>query len=178
MSRLLPLIACALLAGCGQEMDSQPKYTEYEKAPLFRDGRVLQVPAPGTVARDEADRLAEASEKPPLTTALLQRGHEEFDIFCSPCHGRTGAGNGMIVQRGMPQPPDFHGQRLRDAPDQHIFDTITKGYGVMYSYAARIAPRDRWAIVAYLRALQLSAHATLADVPPPERERLMAEKSR
>jgi mono/diheme cytochrome c family protein len=178
MRRLLPLLACALLAGCGQEMDPQPKYTEYEPAPLFRNGRVLQVPVPGTVAGDDLERSAEAREKPPLTAELLQRGHEEFDIFCSPCHGRTGAGNGMIVERGMPQPPDFHGQRLRDAPDQHIFDTITSGYGVMYSYAARIRPRDRWAIIAYLRALQLSRHATLDDVPPADRQRLTAEEPR
>jgi hypothetical protein len=152
MRRLLPLLTCVLVAACGQEMDPQPKYTEYEPAPLFRDGGVLQAQVPGTVARDDPDRLAEASEKPPLTTALLRRGHEEFDIFCSPCRGRTGAGNGMIVQRGMPPPPDFHGERLRGVPDQHIFDTITRGYGVMYSYSARIRPRDRWSIVAYLRA--------------------------
>jgi mono/diheme cytochrome c family protein len=178
MKRLLPLLACALLAACGQEMDSQRKYTAYGPAPLFRDGQVLQAPVSGTVARDDLDRSAEASEKPPLTAALLARGHEEFDIFCSPCHGRTGEGNGMIVQRGMPQPPDFHGERLRGVPDQHVFDVVTQGYGVMYSYAARIRPRDRWAIVAYLRALQLSRHASLDDVPAPERQRLLAEQQR
>jgi mono/diheme cytochrome c family protein len=176
MKRLLPLLACALLAGCGQEMDSQRKYTEYGPAPLFRDGQVLQAPVPGTVARDDPDRSAEASEKPPLTAALLARGREKFDIFCSPCHGRTGEGNGMIVQRGMPQPPNFHGERLRSVPDQHVFDVVTKGHGVMYSYAARIRPRDRWAIVAYLRALQSSRHASLDDVPAQERQRLLAEQ--
>ena len=172
----LALFACTLAAGCGQDMDTQPKYSEYQPAPLFRNGRVLQTPVAGTVARDDPDRSAEAAEKPPLTAGLLNRGQQEFDIFCSPCHGRTGEGNGMVVQRGMPQPPNFHGERLRTLPDEKIFDAITAGYGVMYSYAARIRPRDRWAIVAYVRALQLSQHARLDDVPAPERQRLLAEE--
>jgi mono/diheme cytochrome c family protein len=153
-------------------MDSQRKYDEYKPAPLFRDGRVLQAPVAGTVARDDPARQAESADKPVLTAGLLARGQQEFDIFCSVCHGRTGEGDGMIVQRGMPHPPNFHQDRLRAAPDQHIFDVITAGYGVMYSYASRIAPHDRWAVVAYLRALQLSQNATLDDVPAEDRARL------
>jgi mono/diheme cytochrome c family protein len=172
MRRLLIVLLCCGTLGCGQDMDSQRKYDEYKPAPLFRDGRVLQAPVSGTVARDDPRQQTQAAEKPVLTAGLLARGEQEFDIFCSVCHGRTGEGNGMVVQRGMPQPPNFHQDRLRTAPDQHIFDVITDGYGVMYSYASRIAPRDRWAIVAYLRALQLSQNATLAEVPAQERAKL------
>jgi mono/diheme cytochrome c family protein len=109
-----------------------------------------------------------------LTVALLERGRERFNIYCAPCHGRAGVGDGMVVQRGMPRPPSLHDERLRAAPDQHVFDVITRGYGVMYSYAMRVQPPDRWAIVAYIRALQLSQHATLADVPTADRDRLAA----
>jgi mono/diheme cytochrome c family protein len=174
MRQWLILLICCGAAGCGQDMDAQRKYDEYKPAPLFGDGRVLQAPVAGTVARDEPEVQAQAAERPLLTADLLKRGQQEFDIFCSVCHGRTGDGNGMIVQRGMPQPPNFHQDRLRNVPDQHIFDVITRGYGVMYSYAARVAPRDRWAIVAYLRALQLSQNAALDDVPAEERAQLTA----
>jgi mono/diheme cytochrome c family protein len=160
------------LAGCGQDMTSQPKYAEYEPAPLFRNGQVLQAPVAGTVARDDPAGADEAATKPPLTAELLQRGHERFDIFCSPCHGRVADGRGMIVARGFPQPPSLHDERLRGEADQHYFDVITRGHGVMYSYAARVPPHDRWAITAYIRALQLSEHATIADVPAEERDRL------
>jgi mono/diheme cytochrome c family protein len=172
------LSACHVLVGCSQNMDSQPKYQEYEPAPLFRNGRVLQAPVVGTVARGDLARAAQAIEKPALTAELLARGQQEFDVFCAPCHGRAGDGNGMVVQRGMPRPRTFHEDRLRTAPDQHFFDVITKGYGAMYAHAARVEPRDRWAIIAYIRALQLSQHATLDDVPGQERERLLAERSR
>ena len=175
MKRALLLLMCCAAAGCRQNMDTQPKYSEYEPAPLFRDGRVLQAPVAGTVARGDLDRAAKITEKPPLTAELLARGQQEFDVFCSPCHSRIGDGNGMVVQRGMPRPQSFHEDRLRQAPDQHFFAAITAGYGAMYSYAARVKPRDRWAIIAYVRALQLSQHATLDDVPPGERERLRAE---
>ncbi len=179
MRRALLLLAiCMAAAGCGQNMTDQPKYQEYEPGPLFRNGRVLQTPVPGTVARGDIAREREASEKPPLTMALLARGRERFDIFCSPCHARTGNGDGMIVQRGMPQPPSLHIDRLRAAEDQHFFDVITKGHGVMYSYAARVPPPDRWAIVAYIRALQLSQNAGLGDAPEAERKRLMTESPR
>jgi mono/diheme cytochrome c family protein len=174
MKRLI-IIVCAALAGCGQNMTDQPKYDQYEPAPLFRNGRVLQGPVAGTVARGDLDRANAATEKPPLTPALLARGREQFDVFCAPCHSRTGDGDGMIVRRGMPRPPSLHIDRLRAAPDQHFFAVITEGYGAMYSHAARVAPKDRWAIVAYIRALQLSQNATLDDVPEDERARLRAE---
>ena len=103
---------------------------------------------------------------------MLERGQERFDIYCSPCHGRTGEGNGMIVQRGFPAPPSYHIERLRKAPVGHFFDVITQGYGVMYSYAQRVEPEDRWAIAAYIRALQLSQGAQLADLPVAERRQL------
>jgi mono/diheme cytochrome c family protein len=169
------LFMCLLAAGCGQNMTSQPKYSEYQPAPLFSNGRVVQAPVPGTVARGDLDRAREAAEPPPLTAALLARGRERFDVFCSPCHARTGEGDGMVVRRGMPRPLSFHDPRLRAAPDRHFFDVITGGYGAMYSYASRVPPADRWAIVAYIRALQLSQNASLDDVPPEERARLLAQ---
>jgi hypothetical protein len=95
-----------------------------------------------------------------VTRELIERGRDRYNIFCSVCHDQKGDGNGMIVQRGFPAPPSFHSDRLRKAPASHFFDVITKGYGVMYSYASRVPPRDRWAIVAYIRALQLSQHAS------------------
>jgi mono/diheme cytochrome c family protein len=172
--RLAAVLMSLAAAGCSQNMTDQPKYSEYKPAPLFRNGRVLQTPVAGTVARGDLDRAKAASERPPLTAALLAHGRENFNVFCSPCHARSGYGNGMVVQRGMPRPPSLHIERLRTAPDEHIFDVITKGYGVMYSYAARVAPQDRWAIVAYIRALQLSQSATIEDVPEGERTRLLA----
>jgi mono/diheme cytochrome c family protein len=173
---LIVLLAAAALCGCTKSnMDSQPKYHEYEPGGLFKDGKVLQAPPAGTIARGDLARDAEAKEKPAVTAALLQRGQTEFNIYCSPCHDRAGTGHGIIVERGMPQPPSYHEQRLREADDQHFYDVISNGYGAMYSYADRIRPRDRWAIVAYLRALQLSQHATPDDLTPDQRARLAAE---
>lgn len=123
-------------------------------------------PVPHTVARDDA--IGEPSP-PPVTMALLKRGQQRFNIYCSPCHGRTGEGNGMIVQRGFPHPPSYFSERLRDAPNQHFYDVITHGYGVMYPYSDRVSPPDRWAIVAYIRALQASASASPSDVPADKR---------
>jgi mono/diheme cytochrome c family protein len=174
----LTLLICVAASGCGQNMTDQPKYQEYEPGPLFRNGRSLQAPVPGTVARGDLARQQEVAEKPLLTHELLARGREQFDVFCAPCHARTGDGDGMIVQRGMPRPPSYHTDRLRAAADQHFFDVITKGHGAMYSYAARVAPRDRWAIVGYIRALQLSQHARIEDVPANERDRLLAGSSK
>jgi mono/diheme cytochrome c family protein len=102
----------------------------------------------------------------------LERGRERYDIFCSVCHGRTGEGNGMIVQRGFPPPPSYHIDRLREAPAGHFFHVITHGYGVMYSYATHVPPADRWAIAAYIRALQLSQHATIEEMPLDQRAKL------
>jgi mono/diheme cytochrome c family protein len=108
----------------------------------------------------------------PITRDVLNAGHLSYDTFCSPCHGLGGAGNGMIVQRGFPAPPSFHSQRLRDVPPGYIYSVITNGFGRMYSYASRVKPDERWAIVAYIRALQLSENATIDDVPPDQRQQL------
>jgi mono/diheme cytochrome c family protein len=111
-----------------------------------------------------------------ITRDVLLRGQERFNIYCSPCHGRTGEGNGMIPQRGFPPPPSYHIDRLRQAPVGHFFDVITHGYGVMYSYETRVEPKDRWAIAAYIRVLQASRNATIADVPEQLRAQLEGPK--
>ncbi len=149
---LMPFV---VLAGCHQSltMSDQPKGSEWERTSFFRNGRVVQAPSPGSVARED-DTANVLTEKPPMTLALVQRGRERFNIFCSECHGYGGDGNGMVVRRGFPQPPSFHQARLVNAPDEHFVDVITNGHGVMYSYADRIPPQDRWAIAAYIRALQ------------------------
>jgi hypothetical protein len=105
----------------------------------------------------------------PVTRAVLERGHQRFEMFCTPCHGYTGNANGMIVQRGLSRPPSFHIARLKQAPVGHFFDVITNGFGAMYSYASRVPVEDRWAIIAYIRALQLSQGAAVTDVPPDQR---------
>jgi mono/diheme cytochrome c family protein len=107
-----------------------------------------------------------------VDAATMARGRERFNIYCSPCHGRTGQGNGMVVLRGYRRPPSFHQDRLRNAPVGHFFDVITNGFGAMPDYAAQVRPEDRWAIIAYVRALQLSEHATMNDVPAADRTRL------
>jgi mono/diheme cytochrome c family protein len=175
MKRTVTLVAVAmLLTACDQNMEIQPKYSEYSRAPLFRGG-VLRRPAAGSVSRDDLAREREARTKPALTAQLFARGQQRFEIFCLPCHGRAGDGNGIIVERGMPRPTSYHDDRLRAADDQHFFEVITNGYGAMYSYASRVPPRDRWAIVAYIRALQRSRRASVDDVPPEQRAKLMAQ---
>lgn len=174
MNRAATITAMALmLAGCDQNMDAQPKYNSYSKAPLFR-GSSLRPPPAGTVARGDAERERDIRTKPTMTRELLARGQNRFQIYCTPCHGQTGEGNGMVVQRGMPHPTSYFDPRLLAADDQHFFDVITNGYGAMYSYASRVEPRDRWAIVAYIRALQRSRHASLDDVPVDARAKLEA----
>jgi mono/diheme cytochrome c family protein len=158
-------------------MDSQPKYNEYAPADLFRDGRVLQAPVPGTVSRADLALAEEAKNKPAVTMQLLGRGREQFDVYCSPCHDRAGSGHGMIVERGMPRPPNFTEQRLLAAEDQHFYEVISNGFGAMYGFADRVRPRDRWTIVAYLRAIQLSQKANFSDLPPDLQARVTAEKS-
>lgn len=155
------------LAGC-DNMANQPKLNPYE-LPYGSQIQWPVYPPPHTIARDEPQN---PPSPPPVTMALLERGQQRFDINCSPCHGRLGDGNGIIVQRGFPHPPSYHSERLRTAPNQHFYDVITHGYGVMYSYADRVEPADRWAITAYIRALQASANAQLADVPSDKREAL------
>ena len=151
----LPVLA---LAACHQNltMSDQPKDAEWERTSLFRNGRVVQAPPAGSVAREDNTGNVLA-ERPPMTPALVHRGRERFNIFCSECHGYGGDADGMVVQRGFPRPPSFHDPRLVAAPDEHFVDVITNGHGVMYSYADRVPPADRWAITAYIRALQRTA---------------------
>jgi mono/diheme cytochrome c family protein len=166
MRILLSLSTALLLAACNDiSMTQQKRYDTYGPAALFPDGTEAQALPPGVVAQDDLDRDHQSAKPPPVDAKLLARGQQRYDIYCSPCHGLSGDGDGMIVRRGFPAPPSYHSARLRAAPAQHFFDVITKGYGVMYSYAARVEPRDRWAIVAYIRALQESRNAKLADAP-------------
>jgi len=160
MRRLL-LLSMALLAACNQNltMSDQKKLPEWERSNIFRNGKVLQVPPDGSVAREQ-DTANILAEKPPMSLALVQRGRERFNIFCSECHGYGGDADGMIVQRGFPRPPSFHEARLVSAPDEHFVDVITNGHGVMYSYADRVPTADRWAIAAYIRALQRTGPQT------------------
>ena len=147
-------------------MRAQRKYTTESAAALWpNDSEARPLPA-GVVARGDLRRAGDLASPPPVDAALLARGRERYDIYCSPCHGFGGDGDGMVVRRGFPHPPSFHEARLLNAPARHFVDVITNGHGVMYSYAARVAPRDRWAIVAYIRALQTSRHATVAEAGP------------
>lgn len=147
------LIALALLSACDQNMVQQPRYDSYEANPLFADGKTMRHPPAGVVERSRLARIA-ATRQPPISSALLARGQDRYRIYCAPCHGRSGEGNGMVPQRGFPKPPSYFEPRLLDAPDAHFYDVITHGYGVMYSYADRVPPEDRWAIAAYIRLLQ------------------------
>ena len=152
MKRLCVVGAALLVAGCNN-MVQQRRADDYEANPIFPAGMVLQQPATGAVDRAALNRQASAA-RPPMTLALVERGRERFGIYCAPCHGYAGDGDGVIVSRGFPHPPSYHERRLRDAPDAHFYDVITNGYGVMYSYADRVEPSDRWAITAFIRALQ------------------------
>lgn len=177
------LVASLLAPGCEQKMDEQPRYEPHEPSTFFDDGTSARPLVPGTVARgqlreddhfyrgrsggDHADTFPM-----PVTRGLLERGRERFNIFCSVCHGWLGDGDGMVVRRGFTRPPSFHSEYLRRAPPGHFFSVITDGFGAMPSYADQIPPRDRWAIIAYIRALQLSQHATVDDVPPEKLKEL------
>jgi hypothetical protein len=178
----------ALLAGCRLDMHIQPKYLPYQPTTFFGDGRSERPEIPGTIARGHlhADELFYTGQENgvvadkfpfPITQTDIERGRQRYNIYCTPCHDYTGNGHGMIVQRGFPPPPSFHIQRLREAPAGHFFEVITNGYGVMYSYAARVEPADRWRIAAYIRALQLSEHATIADVPEADKQKLAEQKT-
>ena len=171
------------LAGCRKAMQVDGHIKPLQESTFFEDGMTARQPVEGTLARGELredslywrgevnGRLATGfPEKVDL--AMLKRGQERFNIYCAVCHGRTGYGDGMIVARGFPQPPDFHQKRLRDVPPGYLFGVMTHGYGVMYSYADRVPVADRWAIAAYIRALQYSQNARAGDVPPEELKRL------
>jgi mono/diheme cytochrome c family protein len=161
-------------------MHDQPKYLPLRESTFFADGRSARTPVEGTVARGQLrdDTLLytgkadgqDATIFPfPVDAAVMARGRERYDIFCSPCHARTGLGDGLVVRRGYRRPPTLHDERLRDAPVGHFVDVITNGFGAMPDYASQIGAADRWAIAAYIRALQLSGRAALADVPPDRR---------
>lgn len=170
---LLPLLA---LAGCRLDMHDQPKFKPLAENTFYADLRSARDPIPGTVARGQLHEdsyfyTGKIGANPgdympfPATAEVMARGEERFNIYCSPCHSRVGDGNGVIVQRGYRRPPSYHTDRLRKAPLGYFFDVMTNGFGAMPDYASQIPPRDRWAIVAYIRALQLSQGATQADVP-------------
>jgi mono/diheme cytochrome c family protein len=185
------LLACALpllLGGCEngmQDMYRQPKLTPLAAAPLWPDGRAARpleadtvAHSAGTLAASSSGRAGqltdEAESRGIYTRAALERGRQRFDIYCAPCHGFTGDGNGYITERGFPHPSSYHIDRLRAAPDSYFFGVISRGYGAMYPYADRVTPEDRRAIIAYIRALQLSRHAVLEALPPTDRARLGA----
>ncbi len=177
-ARGLALLALALplaLAGCKREdMYTQNSYRTWDRSTFFKNGMSMRQPVAGTVARDAPS--PPAAEPATIDAALLDRGHERFGIFCTPCHGRAGNGEGMIVQRGFPHPPSFVEGRLRTAKAQVFWDAITNGHGAMYSYADRVAPADRWAIIAYVRALQLSQNADPGSLPESDRAQLSATR--
>lgn len=172
MIRRLALAALLALGACDQNMSDQHKYAKYKAADLFGNRRVLQAAPAGTIARDALVREQALDAPPPLTLDLLKRGQQRFEIYCAPCHGYSGDGDGMIVQRGMPAPPSYHRDDLRSTDDRHFVDVITHGHGAMYAYASRVPPADRWAITAYIRALQLGAAAPAAELPEQIRARL------
>ena len=169
VATLYCLLLLLLFAGCSsQSMANQPRYEPLEASTFFDDNQsarpVAAVPRHAPVVEDPLLTGMENGEPvatvpAPLSAGLLQRGREQYDIYCAPCHGLAGYGDGMIVQRGFPEPPSLHSERLRQAPAGHYFDAISNGFGVMFAYNARVRPADRWAIIAYIRALQLSQHA-------------------
>lgn len=183
---LLAALSGLALAGCQQKMGIAPYYEPLEENPMFEDTRASRPIEPGTVARGdlrEDDALytgkvdGKLVEEFPMTITeeILARGENRFNIYCAPCHSKLGDGNGMIVQRGVSRPPSFMEDRLTTAPVGHIYDVITNGYGRMYSYNQQIPVRDRWAIVAHVKTLQVAGKATIDQVPDAERQKLLAD---
>ena len=174
------LVMSVALGACRQDMHDAPRYEALEASAFFDNGGSARMLVANTVPRGylREDELLNTGKQagqftntfPMAVTAdVMARGQERYNVFCSPCHGRTGVGNGMIVQRGFRQPPSYGEQRLRDAPAGYFFDVMTNGFGAMQDYAAQVPVADRWAIVAYIRALQLSMNATVGDVPADRR---------
>ena len=181
------LLFAIAVAGCQQKMAEQPRYDPLEASEFFADGQSARPRVENTVARGElrddehfyagVSGATPATTFPfPITLEILQRGRERYAIYCSPCHSQTGDGDGMIPQRGFTRPVSFHIQRLREASPGYYFLIITQGLGAMPNYRDQIPPRDRWAITAYIRALQLSQNATVSDVPAEERDKLTGER--
>jgi len=181
--RRVLVVGLLVVAGCRQDMHDQAKYKPYQPSQFFSDGRASRPLVADTVARGQLreDELLYTGKQDgqfaavfpnPVTKATLARGRERYDIYCSPCHDKVGGGQGMIVQRGYRRPPSMHDERLRQQVPGYFYDVITNGFGVMPNYAQQIPVDDRWAIVAYLRALQLSQNGRVADVPPADLEQL------
>lgn len=177
------LVMSLSLAACRQDMHDAPRYEPLEASTFFANGGSSRTLVPNTVPRgflreDELFNTGKVGGQlanlfpMPVTAQVMARGQERYNVFCSPCHGRTGVGNGMIVQRGFRQPPSYHEPRLREAPAGYFFDVMTNGFGAMQDYSAQVPVADRWAIAAYIRALQLSQAATVNDVPADRRSEL------
>jgi len=188
-NRLIPAILLAgasiLSVACSRlDMQDQPKFKAQHATEFFADGRTDRPELDGTIARGELhedvayyqgkDAAGKDIAEFPIAVdkAVIQRGQQRYDIYCAPCHGRLGNGMGMIVQRGFKQPPSYHIDRLRNAAVGHYFDVISNGYGAMLNYSQQVQVRDRWAIVAYIRALQYSQNANAADLPTEARAQL------
>jgi len=180
---LIFVIGLIALLPAGCNMRSKARFKPYEPSAFFENNQLARPLEPNTVALGQTrvsayfttgriDGEPAAAFPAPVTREVLERGQERYNIYCAPCHGLTGYGDGMIVQRGFMQPPSYHTERLRNAPPGYFVDVITNGFGQMYSYADRVSPDDRWAITAYIRALQHSQNAALADVPPEQRSEL------
>ncbi len=168
-------------------MHDQPRYKPLAYSSFYDDHRSARPIPEGTVSRgplrvNQVFYTGKKDDQPvnespiPVTKELLERGENRFNIYCTPCHSRLGDGEGMVVQRGFSHPPSYHTDELRNKPIGHYFDVMTNGLGAMHNYAARIQPKDRWAIAAYIRALQLSQNAQLSDVPAEQRDELMRSK--
>jgi mono/diheme cytochrome c family protein len=199
MAFVLVMLCGWALAGCEKtfrNMYDQPKHLPADTSPMFGDTLSSRPPPPGSIANSSGDaagissgertsealagaRIADERQTlpTPLSSEMLNRGHERYDIYCMPCHSPVGDGDGRVVERGFPSPPSFHIDRLRAAGDRYFYDVISKGYGVMYPYDNRVEPADRWAIVAYIRALQLSQHADAATLPPDVQTQLNASST-
>jgi len=178
------LLAALSLSACRQDMHDQPRFIPLRPSGFFDDGRSERPLIEGTVARGHLnDDLALYTGKGPdgkpldtfpfpVTKDVVARGQERFNVYCSPCHDHTGHGDGMVVRRGFRHPPSYHTDQIRSLANGYIFDVITNGFGAMPAYAAQIPVRDRWAIVSYVRALQLSQNASVNDVPAEDRGKL------
>jgi hypothetical protein len=197
MKTSMLVAALLLLAGCErakQDMYDQPRYDTFQQSRLFEDGASARTPPAGVQARARGDFAGSSSGRVgaarvqddlladrarsnpyPVDLRLLEKGRERYMIYCTPCHSPVGDGDGMVVRRGFPAPPSFHQERLRTVADRHFYDVISRGYGVMVPHADRIEPSERWAIVAFIRALQFSQHAPAAALPAALRERLPRE---
>jgi hypothetical protein len=177
------MLLCVMAAACRQDMHDAPRYEPLEASTFFADGRSARTFVPNTVARGtlrEDEHLYQGTIDGqlsdmfpmPVTAEMMARGRERYNVFCAPCHGRTGQGNGIVVRRGFRAPPSFHDERLRAAPVGYYVNVETNGFGAMPDYTAQVPVEDRWAIAAYIRALQLSQLARLSDVPPDRRTEL------